>query len=73
MSENQIGAPPTKGRIKASNRVKAPSVQEYEAIIEAYKEKNPVKYEAKKKALEARLQALKPKKEEKAEETKSKK
>ena len=34
-------------------------VKEFKAIIEAYKEQNPVKYAMKKDALEAKLKSLK--------------
>ena len=33
--------------------------KEFKAIVEAYKEQNPVKYELKKDALEAKLKSLK--------------
>jgi hypothetical protein len=33
--------------------------EEFKALIEAYKIQNPVKYEAKKEALEAKLETLK--------------
>ena len=45
---------------KAEKAVKAesPARVELKALIEAYKEQNPAKYEAKREALEARLEEL---------------
>lgn len=43
---------------KTVEKAKSEAYKNFEKLIEAYKKENPVKYELKKKALEAQLAAL---------------